>query len=66
MPIYTYTVPEFVPFRMSLPIYNEQNEVVFLLKKGRHRLLTRIDQKLVRVKPQSKHLVLLLLLVQIE
>ena len=42
MPIYTYTVPEFVPFRMSLPIYNEQNEVVFLLKKSRHRLLTRI------------------------
>ncbi|MEH7074275.1 tubby C-terminal domain-like protein [Neobacillus drentensis] len=42
MSIYTYTVPEYVPFRMTLPIYNEQNEVVFLLKKNRHRLLTQI------------------------
>ena len=42
MPIYTYTVPQFVPFRKSMPIYNEDNEVVFLLKKNRHRLLTQI------------------------
>lgn len=48
VPIYSYTVPEFLPYHKSMPIYNEQNEVVYLLKKNRHRFLTQIAHLLLR------------------
>ncbi len=48
LPIYSYTVREFDSYQMSMPIYNEQNEVVYLLKKNRHRFLTQIAHMLLR------------------
>ncbi|WP_155645378.1 hypothetical protein [Peribacillus simplex] len=48
LPIYSYTVPEFVSYQMNMPIHNEQRELVYLLKKTRHRFLTQIAHMLLR------------------
>lgn len=48
MASYSYMVPELISYHTDIPIYNEQNEVIYLLKKNRHRILTLIAHSLLR------------------
>ena len=42
MPIYSYTIPETVSLQTKISIYNERNEVIYIIKKTPHRVVTLI------------------------
>ena len=48
MQIYSYTIPDIDSFYNSIPIYDNHNNVISVIRKNRHRFLTQILHLLLR------------------
>ncbi|KOS66397.1 hypothetical protein AEA09_16740 [Lysinibacillus contaminans] len=48
MQIYSYSIPESDSFYTRIPIYNEDEKIISIIKKNRHRILTQLFHMLLQ------------------